>query len=1445
MQKLESKTASHTISLARSSDASMRKRRHDAEVAETATTDVAGTEPADEASVQHEAVVAPEAEAAPVSAGEAVGDAEGVAPPDAARDEKSTEKSIAAMVTWLLGAALTAGSAVALSGGGSDGNVKPQGEPAEPPKPDTPNPDTSKPDTSKPDTSNPDPSKPDTSKPDTSNPDTSKPDTPPKPIAPDLTLHSPDATRAGLLGARGEIRVGGLEAGARWEYSLDGGQSWLPGGGSELMSSALGPDGGKSLQVRQVSAAGVAGDATVMDFVLDTVVETPGIALAADTGAAGDLLTKDATLTVSGLEAGGWWQYRINGGEWRRGTGASIDTSVFDGVADGMLRVDVRQIDAAGNRGAPSSLQFELDRHVGAPVVALVHDTGTDGDLITQTAELTVGGIEAGGRWQYRIDGGAWKDGIGDRITDEALNLIGQRRVEVRQIDRAGNDATTVFDYTIDRTPPAAPTVRLAQDTGVSASDHITSDARVTISGLESGATWQYSLDGVNWLTGTGNGLPASEFAGDGNKRVMVRQVSALGIASDATTLEFVLDTRAETPALSLSNDTGAPGDTLTKDATLTVSGLEAGGWWQYRINGGEWQRGSGASIDKSAFDGVADGMQRVEVEQTDAAGNPASSSLRFELDRHVGAPVVALIQDTGTDGDRVTQEAELTVGAIEAGAKWQYRIDGGAWKDGTGDRITDAALNVIGQRRVEVRQIDRAGNEATAVFDYTIDRTAPAAPIVRLTQDTGVSASDRITSDARVTISGLVPGATWQYSLDGVNWLPGTGNALAASEFAGDGNKRVMVRQVNTVGIPSDATTLDFALDTRGETPVVALANDTGAPGDTLTKDATLTVSGLEAGGWWQYRINGGEWQRGSGASIDKSAFDGVADGMQRVEVEQTDAAGNPASSSLRFELDRHVGAPVVALIQDTGTDGDLVTQEAELTVGGIEVGAKWQYRIDGGAWKDGTGDRITDEALNVIGQRRVEVRQIDRAGNDATTVFDYTLDRTPPAAPTVRLTQDTGISDADRITKDARVTISGLEPGATWQYSRDGVSWLTGTGNSLPASEFVGDGNKRVLVRQTDAAGNTGASTELLFTVDTQIAAPTATFGSQAREHYPNVVLAPGRPVPFHEGNRVNDSSWIQLGLEDGTGWIYSINGGQDYQTGNGNRLMLDMLKSEGEQEIRIRQQDAAGNWSADIVLQASVDLTAPVVTAKYSPAIFDETGQGEKAETYEVQASENAQILFVPIGTVNDGTPASYLKGWSGVGTLVEEGGGSIMSTVEKNGMFVVLAVDVAGNVSFVPMKGLAASPGAETHTVFVDHGRLVNNNVVEAKPDPLDGRSIARSTKDTDHMYGSAAADVFEFMRALFPSSETDWIHGYDKAQGDIIQLTGLYGYDGNEANLGKYFRKDVLPDGTHSLWIDYDGKNETFLGNYDHRILITSHSGSELQIRLHGGTTFVV
>ncbi|OJA03784.1 hypothetical protein, partial [Bathymodiolus thermophilus thioautotrophic gill symbiont] len=64
----------------------------------------------------------------------------------------------------------------------------------------------------------------------------------------------------------------------------------------------------------------------------------------------------------------------------------------------------------------------------------------------------------------------------------------------------------------IDITQPAQPTFTLTNDTGVSNSDGVTNNGMMTVAGLESDATWQYSTNGgTNWTNGTGTSFTLTE----------------------------------------------------------------------------------------------------------------------------------------------------------------------------------------------------------------------------------------------------------------------------------------------------------------------------------------------------------------------------------------------------------------------------------------------------------------------------------------------------------------------------------------------------------------------------------------------------------------------------------------------------------------------------------------------------------------------------------------------------------------------------------------------------------------------------------------------------------------------------------------------------------------------------------------------------------------------
>ena len=143
-------------------------------------------------------------------------------------------------------------------------------------------------------------------------------------------------------------------------------------------------------------------------------------------------------------------------------------------------------------------------------------------DRITNNATINVTGLVTGGTWQYQVDSSAWATGTGSSFTATS----GAHTYLVRQFDIAGNSSvvSTAVTYTLDNTAPVAPTLRLAIDSGSSASDGLTNNATINVSGLETGATWQYNVDGSgSWMTGTG----ASFTASTGTHSYSVRQTDA------------------------------------------------------------------------------------------------------------------------------------------------------------------------------------------------------------------------------------------------------------------------------------------------------------------------------------------------------------------------------------------------------------------------------------------------------------------------------------------------------------------------------------------------------------------------------------------------------------------------------------------------------------------------------------------------------------------------------------------------------------------------------------------------------------------------------------------------------------------------------------------------------------------------------------------------------
>lgn len=564
----------------------------------------------------------------------------------------------------------------------------------------------------------------------------------------------------------GRINVLGLEPGATWWYRVNKG-AWTPIIGLPATTTSFtvpaGAYAANTIEAYQKDAAGNVSDVGTYASALtvDTTAAAPSLTLAEDTGkSTTDRITRNGRMNV-GLEPGATWEYSTNsGGTWVAGSGSFFTLSPGTYAANA---IRVRQTDVAGNvstnannAGTYTSLLTIDQTPPAAPGVALSQDTGASGsDGVTKNPVVTVSGLEATRtRWEFSIDSGkTWTPRTSDNTFSLGVGTYGTNVIRVRQVDEAGNVSPIGLNprqFVID-TSAAAPTLKLSIDTGVSSTDGVTSNGRIDVSGLEIGATWQYSTDSGNtWIAGSGNffTLPASRTYAANSVRVRqtdrAGNLSANGLLASSVTV----DTAAGTPGLKLSSDTGASStDGITSNGRIDVSGLETGATWQYSINSGvTWTAGSGDFFTLPA--GRTYASNTVRVRQADKAGNISAvgqypSAISVDI-APPAAPTVFLALDTGasmTDG--ITSSGLMTVSNLEAGAKWQFSTNGGtSWSNGTGSSFTlPAATYVAGA--IRVRQSDVAGNtspEATYATAMTVDTTSATVEMVTSSVDNGTT---------------------------------------------------------------------------------------------------------------------------------------------------------------------------------------------------------------------------------------------------------------------------------------------------------------------------------------------------------------------------------------------------------------------------------------------------------------------------------------------------------------------------------------------------------------------------------------------------------------------------------------------------------------------------------------------------------------------------------
>ncbi len=1054
----------------------------------------------------------------------------------------------------------------------------------------------------------------------------------------------------------------------------------------------------------------------------DVVVNTASVALTVNTLSGDDVINAaeaGASLVINGSSAqfanGTQVTITLNGksytatiqsdGSWTTTVPAADVGTLADGAS---YQVSVSAQDSAGNS---ASATHTISVDTTAPVISV---NTLSGDDVLNAAEaqqpLTVHGsssAEAGQTVTVTLGGKTYtalvaNDGTWtlDVPAADLANLSeGALTVTASVNDKAGNNGQTTHTLTVDTVAPAVTISTVADDDIVNNAEQL---AGQTISGTttaEQGQTVTVSFNGHSYqATVAANGswsvfVPGRDFLGlsDGDYTITATVSDKAGNPGSAThdvTLNgdvptIAINTFAQddivnaaehgTP-LVISGTTDAPtGQTVTitlngKTYTATV---QNDGTWSYTVG----------SADVTA---LADGGSYViNAQVSNAIGNSASDNHTVTVDLtapSMGISIDSLQNDTGLSAnDFITNDSQVVVnGSLTAqlgnNEKAQISLDGGTtWIDltvtGTTWRYTDGRTLTDGTYQYQVRVIDNGGNVgATDSQDVVIDLTKPAAATITVdsvSQDTGLSDSDFITSDNQISLKGtlgaalgsgdhaqisLDGGATWtDVSVSGLSWTYVDGRTLA------DGDYNYQLRVIDDAGnisaTTSQVVTIDTVAPDASKTIAIdSISDDTGlSSSDFITNDTSLTLHGslgatLADGEYAQISIDGGvTWQNVIVTGNSWYYVDGRTLGNQTYDyyVRVVDAAGNVGASAHQqvtvdtVAPDAAITVTVDNITVDTGFDNnDFLTSSTSYTLNGtlgaeLGAGEYVQVSMDGGttwvyATVSGTRWSYNDTRTLADGDYRYQVRVVDQAGNvGATTTQDVTVDtQAPQYGITIdSISEDTGQSGSDFITMDTSLTINGslgsaLASDERVQISLDGGNtWIDTTVTnqrwSYTDTRDLADGDYTYQVRIIDQAGNVGSTSSQVVTVDTTppdtvgtVVSYTDGEGERTGTYGASVATDDTSPLINGTLNRAPEDGEIVQLYRDG------ILLGQVTMNGSASWSYQDNGLLDGNHTYILRVTDKAGNYTESDGFVLNVDTSIPTTTAAITAQTTSDT-------------------------------------------------------------------------------------------------------------------------------------------------------------------------------------------------------------------------------------------
>ena len=842
-----------------------------------------------------------------------------------------------------------------------------------------------------------------------------------------------------------------------------------------------------------------------------------------------------------------------------------------------------------------------------------------NGDGFVTAADLLVGEALIGSNGQFEV--------TLSQLDDGAHTLLAQAYDPVSHTTSLTNSAGAFLAIVVDTQVGSVTFDTIAEDNvvvlaelnqGVSISGHSEANAQVTVQFKAGGtvSSAQVTADGTGaWH----RDLSIAEAAvlGDGQITVEATQTDVAGNVSTSVSTSFTLIRSAlQAPTalvLDAQDDTGSSttdGITkLTSGLTLranTVANASVTVFDDVNRNG---VLDSGETVVQGTADGqglfqtdvaLAEGVHLLRTVATDSLSRSSSPSVgtQITVDTSISNPANLVV----AGNNKINAAKASTTGAVAV--------------TGSGDAGAELTLVWTNASQTEVLRKTVSAVPSNGIWSWVLSATElaslPEGNLTLKAQQTDLAGNTSAWVQASVLVDTVVPNVptlvesalanTFNSSVERA-WSNGLSWSDVFSDTNQDGTAEAHPVSV-AVALSGDIVVGDIVkLNWGGQTITQTVVSDDLARGYVLVSvdaasivtagvrsNLALTATFTDAAG-----NEGAEFIAYSGMNV---TLDLRAPVLEFPDAHaNTVASANDAGLYTNFSTNSSDTNKHYLSVNGQADPDSRVTIFVDANLNGVADAGE---RVLATAQADSSGVFSTS-FLNNLADGAYNIRSYATIAGQRSAVSDVVslhVDTVAPAAPVITqntLTADNVINASER---NAGVTLSGTaEPYATLTLNLENISTgvvgsayqvqvaSDGTWSrvlSWSALGQVGDGTLKVLVKQTDLAGNDSLSDTHTFTLDTQVALPTLNVVSN--DDKVNAAEA-AVGINLNGGGEVGATVYMQLrGASSTLGplTVPSVVDGNGVWTYNLSAAQLSAL-GQGDVTVDIRQVDAAGNASA----------------------------------------------------------------------------------------------------------------------------------------------------------------------------------------------------------------------------------------------------------------------